>query len=1212
MALTRSQLIAGDASKGTVLAGQVQGVKQGDGVLIGPDGTISFRPSTAQGVVKLNNPSAYNAYVWPNSGGTAGSYLGSDGQGNLSWSVPPGIVTLGEAPSAPSLGQLWFSYATELLYVYQNKEGSGVWKPASQGINPSPGNVSSDPLFAGGTGSFADPYVIGSTTTRTGNTILFPSTITITGLAPYQYVSILDNFAQDNEYRFQPTSTFADDSGVLKFKIKYTDYPRTPSGTSYSASFRLGFDQPVYLTAAVGIVSPVNLLNPGSISGTPIVGEVLSYTEGLASGGTPPYVYTWKWKSELTGTTLQEGGATYVIAPAAADDRVFVELTATDSSLDSATGNTTFVPTPPAFIGKSTFPNTNILFPSTLTSTVSTLWEDAGTTLSSSGCIEFSSDGISYGQGPTVVANTGTITTRWINSPSCSGSSNSETLVGCIYSDRYQQCATITLDKVPSPFTFNPVLDIPPGTVATSQDVTPIGYNSVAYVTYNAASTGSTVQASVNGGAWTTLSTIGATNLPISPGQSLRVRMTTGPAFETDYSAIIYIGAGTSVQIGTFVARTSPSTSFTTPISFPTTTISEAESVAWLAGDGSTTLTATGCIEFKVGTGGTWTGDGDAPVAVTTGDILFTRWASGTPGSCAEATHGTNITGTVTNVPSGGTKTSVAALSVDRVPGMFSFNDLAGQSPSTVITSNVINVTGINAPVYVTRGTSTLTSIQASIGGGAWTSVPTSGETLVINPVVSGPGTTLQIRGTTGSANSTGYTAVINIGQGSFINTDTWNVTTSALTPSIVTPSIVTPVNGASNINPNSSSPAGVTVTSSAYSAINGAGSHTGSDWEVYYLDSSTPVYIVQVTDSPTNLTSYFIPAASLTTSRTYYARVRYRTNTPSPLASNWSPVSSFTTATSFSLQWAVRYNPGTTSLYAALNYAVGSDYTLFTGTESDVYRTADGINFQRLQNVLSPLPSYSLCRGMAYVPSGNEFYAVFGSNTVGSTLKSSGSSNGVSWASCASSTPNVLIDLAYSPSLNMLCAVGPGGQIFTATPGASITWVARTSGTGQLLSSIIWDGTAFYACGGTALLKSTNGTSWSLTTIALSPDNYGLGQITYNSQSGVYYIARSEAYPEVGTGSTYGMRSTDGSTWTQVIAPFPIRWVATGGNWFVGGTTQNFTSSPVRVLTSSDASTWTESYTNNSYNGVQTIAYMPSQNRFVFSSLNWVMFSSV
>jgi len=83
----------GIASQGTILAGQVQGVRQGAGLIIAADGTISFDSSTAIGILKTNNPSAYTAYVWPAVGGNAGQQLTSDGAGNLSWTAAGGTFT---------------------------------------------------------------------------------------------------------------------------------------------------------------------------------------------------------------------------------------------------------------------------------------------------------------------------------------------------------------------------------------------------------------------------------------------------------------------------------------------------------------------------------------------------------------------------------------------------------------------------------------------------------------------------------------------------------------------------------------------------------------------------------------------------------------------------------------------------------------------------------------------------------------------------------------------------------------------------------------------------------------------------------------------------------------------------------------------------------------------------------------------------------------
>lgn len=91
MALTRAQLLMGNSSQGVVLAGQTQGVRQGVGVIIAADGTISFDSTTATGVLKTNNPTAYNAYVWPTTLGAVGQQLQLGAAGALSWEDPDQI-----------------------------------------------------------------------------------------------------------------------------------------------------------------------------------------------------------------------------------------------------------------------------------------------------------------------------------------------------------------------------------------------------------------------------------------------------------------------------------------------------------------------------------------------------------------------------------------------------------------------------------------------------------------------------------------------------------------------------------------------------------------------------------------------------------------------------------------------------------------------------------------------------------------------------------------------------------------------------------------------------------------------------------------------------------------------------------------------------------------------------------------------------------------
>lgn len=149
MALTRAQLLAGDVTTGTpVLAGQVQGVRQGTGVLILSDGTINFDASTAEGVMRLNNSTAYNAYVWPSLGLTppaAGTILQSDGTGALIWTgdyvpttgatgagnLPVGVIA--QRPNTPIAGQIRYNSETTALEYYDGSNWISI-----VGAGPSP------------------------------------------------------------------------------------------------------------------------------------------------------------------------------------------------------------------------------------------------------------------------------------------------------------------------------------------------------------------------------------------------------------------------------------------------------------------------------------------------------------------------------------------------------------------------------------------------------------------------------------------------------------------------------------------------------------------------------------------------------------------------------------------------------------------------------------------------------------------------------------------------------------------------------------------------------------------------------------------------------------------------------------------------------------------------------------------------------------------
>ena len=304
-------------------------------------------------------------------------------------------------------------------------------------------------------------------------------------------------------------------------------------------------------------------------------------------------------------------------------------------------------------------------------------------------------------------------------------------------------------------------------------------------------------------------------------------------------------------------------------------------------------LTSSGCIELSVN-GGAYS---QGPTAVATGNTVTFRWVSSA--GCTGQPNGTVINGTL-SAASGGTNNY--SLTVDTAPSNFSFTDLTAQPLSSAATSASITLAGTNVDTYLTTTGGTLTAIEASINGGGFVAVPASGTSLVVPP-----GATIQIRGTTGATVSTGYTAILALGTA----TTTWTATTVAAVPTVTTPSITAPVNGATNLNPAVNSPAGITVTSSAFASSGGAGTdHASSDWELA-TDAGFTTIVFSATASTTSKTSWFIPQANLTVSTTYYVRVRYNSGTD-PGGAGTATTSSYSAGSSFATASAFTIPPGT------------------------------------------------------------------------------------------------------------------------------------------------------------------------------------------------------------------------------------------------------------------------------------------------------------
>jgi hypothetical protein len=147
-----------------------------------------------------------------------------------------------------------------------------------------------------------------------------------------------------------------------------------------------------------------------------------------------------------------------------------------------------------------------------------------------------------------------------------------------------------------------------------------------------------------------------------------------------------------------------------------------------------------------------WT---NVPHVISNGQYFRVRLTSA-------ATGGTDYTALV---ELGATRDNwtVTTAGIDTTPNAFTFTDETGQALNALNTSNIITISGINAPTSVTvTGTG---SPQISINGGAWA---TSGT--ITN------GQTLQVRLTTANAFTTTRSATVNVGG----VTDVWSVTTRA------------------------------------------------------------------------------------------------------------------------------------------------------------------------------------------------------------------------------------------------------------------------------------------------------------------------------------------------------------------------------------------------------------------------------------------------
>jgi len=248
--------------------------------------------------------------------------------------------------------------------------------------------------------------------------------------------------------------------------------------------------------------------------------------------------------------------------------------------------------------------------------------------------------------------------------------------------------------------------------------------------------------------------------------------------------------------------------------------------------DGSRSIFATGSAVFSVNNGTL----SNLAKSIQTGDTITLAFDDA---AVAAAIPGEVIQGAIET--SDGSYSYSYSMTKDVTPGAFSISPLNDAPASTEVTSGNISLRGFNAPALVNvpvGSGSTFTGVEYEIGGVTYTTVDINAGGVYINP-----GENFKIKGTTGSADSTTYSLVVNIGGVSA----TWSVTTTAAPAAFVAqPYILTPTNFGSDLQAQD-----VSIVSSSYS---GSGNHASSSWEAYSVKENAVLANLSssvISDSP-------------------------------------------------------------------------------------------------------------------------------------------------------------------------------------------------------------------------------------------------------------------------------------------------------------------------------------------------------------------------
>ena len=175
------------------------------------------------------------------------------------------------APTNAVKGDLFYHTPTNQLMI---NEGGGIWNHvAFTGKAVLNTSTTSAAGFSSGSGNAGSPYAINPTTLDVISSKVL-DTITITGLAPGQFVPIVDQGGSD---RFTISNFVADSNGDLVFSIKFnselegTSSSSVAPGTTYNCNLVIGNSSQVFIDAQVDIAAafPQEVFAPDDIFSRP-------------------------------------------------------------------------------------------------------------------------------------------------------------------------------------------------------------------------------------------------------------------------------------------------------------------------------------------------------------------------------------------------------------------------------------------------------------------------------------------------------------------------------------------------------------------------------------------------------------------------------------------------------------------------------------------------------------------------------------------------------------------------------------------------------------------------------------------------------------------------------------------------------------------------------------------------------------------------------